>query len=98
LRHIMRCQVLLFVVDMTGLEHDPIEAIQTLRKEIKLYSEELAERDWIILANKMDDPTAVENLEILRQRFPKVEILPISAAMGDGIPALKERLKNMLKK
>lgn len=96
LRHIMRCQVLLFVVDMTGLEHDPIEAIQTLRKEVKLYSEELAERDWIILANKMDDPTAVENLEILRQRFPKVEILPISAAMGEGIPALKERLKQML--
>ena len=92
----MRCQVLLFVVDMTGLEHDPIEAIQTLRKEVKLYSEELAERDWIILANKMDDPTAVENLEILRQRFPKIEILPISAAMGDGIPAFKARLKTLL--
>ena len=96
LRHIMRCQVLLFVVDMTGLEHDPVEAIQTLRKEVKLYSEELAERRWIILANKMDDPTAVENLEILRQRFPKIEILPISAAMGDGIPAFKARLKTLL--
>ena len=69
-----------------------------MRKEVKLYSEELAERDWIILANKMDDPTAVENLELLRQRFPKVEILPISAAMGDGIPALKERLKSLLSK
>lgn len=97
LRHIMRCRVLLFVVDMTGLEHDPIDAIQTLRKEIKLYSEELAERPWIILANKMDDPTAAENLDILRQRFPKIEILPISAAMGNGIPALKTRLKDLLR-
>ena len=81
---------------MTGLEHDPVEAIQTLRKEVKLYSEELAERKWIILANKMDDPTAAENLEILRQRFPKIEILPISAAMGEGIPAFKARLKQLL--
>ena len=46
----------------------------------------------------MDDPTAAENLEMLRQRFPKVEILPISAAMGEGIPALKERLKSLLQR
>ena len=39
-----------------------------------------------------------ENLEMLRQRFPKVEILPISAAMGEGIPAFKARLKDMLRK
>ena len=42
LRHIMRCRILLFVVDMTGLEHDPVEAVQTLRTEVKLYSDELA--------------------------------------------------------
>lgn len=96
LRHIMRCRVLLFVVDMTGLEHDPVEAIQTLRKEVKLYSEELAERPWVILANKMDDSNAEEHLAILRQRFPKIEILPISAAMGDGLPAFKERLQQIL--
>ncbi|MBE6415150.1 MAG: GTPase ObgE [Akkermansiaceae bacterium] len=97
LRHIMRCHLLLFVVDLTGLEHDPVEAIQTLRKEVKLYSDELAARPWVIIANKMDEPCAVENLEILRQRFPKVEIIPISAAMGDGIPAFKERLQQLLK-
>ncbi len=97
LRHIMRCQVLLFVVDMTGLEHDPIEAIQTLRKEVKLYSEELAERPWVIVANKMDESNAAENLEMLRMRFPKIEIIPISAAMGEGIPAFKQRLQTLLK-
>lgn len=96
LRHIMRCHVLLFVVDMTGLEHDPVEAIQTLRKEVKLYSEELAERPWVIVANKMDDPTSAGNLAILRQRFPHIEIIAISAAMGDGIPALRTRLQHLL--
>lgn len=93
LRHIMRCKVLLFVVDMTGLEHDPVEAIQTLRTEIKLYSEELAAHPWVIIANKMDiTETAEPNLSILRQRFPKIEILPISALTRAGIDALKSRL------
>lgn len=96
LRHIMRCHLLLFVVDMTGLEHDPVEAIQTLRTEIKLYSEELAARPWIILANKMDETNAPENLEILRQRFPKVEILPLSAAMGEGVSTFRARLQQLL--
>lgn len=96
LRHIMRCRVLLFVVDMIGLEHDPVEAIQTLRKEVKLYSEELAARPWIILANKMDDEAAQENLATLRRRFPKIEILPISALTGEGLEELKARLRKLL--
>lgn len=96
LRHIMRCRVLLFVVDMTGLEHDPVQAIQTLRTEVKLYSEELAARPWVIIANKMDEEGAEENLAILRQRFPKIEILPISALQKTGLDALKSRLREIL--
>ncbi len=95
LRHIMRCRVLLFVVDMTGLEHDPVAAVQTLRTEIKLYSEELASRPWLIVANKMDDPTSAPNLEILRRRFPKIEILPVSALMKTGLEALRVRLQQL---
>ena len=42
-------------------------------------------------------PTAIRQaIAGLRQRFPKIEILPISAAMGEGIPALKARLKTLL--
>lgn len=96
LRHIMRCRILLFVVDMTGLEHDPVEAVQTLRTEVKLYSDELAMRPWLIVANKMDDPTSAPNLEILRSRFPKVEILPVSALQKSGLEPLRNRLRQLL--
>ncbi len=96
LRHIMRCQLLIFVVDMSGLEHDPVEAISTLRKEVKLYSEELAARRWIIVANKMDDESAADNLAILQQRFGKIEVIPISAAEQTGIEDFKGRLKELL--
>lgn len=93
LRHITRCHLLLFVVDMSGLEgRDPIEDLQILRSEIKKYDEDLAKFPWKILANKMDVPEAAQNLEYLQQRFPKVEILPISAKDGDGLEDLKRRL------
>ena len=96
LRHIMRCQVLLFVVDMSGMEHNPIEAIATLRAEISLYSDEMATRRWVIIANKMDDEAAEENLAMLRMRFPKIEIIPISAAEKTGIEGFKTRLQELI--
>lgn len=48
LRHITRCKVLVFVLDMAGSEgRDPIEDLQNLRTEIKLYSEDLAKQPLV---------------------------------------------------
>lgn len=97
LRHIMRCKLLLFVVDTPGSEdRDPIEDLQKLRTEIKLYNEELAARDWLIIANKMDLEDADERLGYIRSRFPKVEVISVSAATGDGVEALKQRLGELI--
>jgi len=93
LRHITRCQMLLFVVDMAGSEgRDPIVDVETLRTEIKLYDPELSKFPWMVVANKMDLETAEENLEMFRLRFPKVEIVPISAESGEGLDGLRELL------
>ena len=93
LRHITRCPILIFVIDVAGSEgRDPVEDLQNLRKEIDLYDPTLSSRPWLIVANKMDLPNANENLEMLRERFPKITIVPISAANGEGIDALKEAL------
>lgn len=93
LRHISRCSIFLFVVDTAGVDlRDPVTDIQVLRQELKLYDERLTERPWLIVANKMDLPEAVAGLEALRTRFPKLEILPISADTGLGLEALKQRL------
>jgi selenocysteine-specific translation elongation factor len=45
----------------------------------------------------MDLPGAAEMLETLRHRFSRVEILPVAAAVGEGIPELKERLGELIK-
>jgi GTP-binding protein len=93
LRHITRCRVLVFVVDIAGSEgRNPVEDLQNLRREIDLYDPTLSLRAWFVVANKMDLPGAKENLEALQKRFPKVQMLPTSAAKGEGIDALKQGL------
>jgi GTP-binding protein len=93
LRHITRCCVLLFVVDIAGSEErNPVEDLQNLRREIDLYDPTLSSRPWLVVANKIDLPGAKENLEALQKRFPKLQILPTSAAKGEGTDALKQAL------
>jgi GTP-binding protein len=98
LRHITRCRLLLFVLDMAGSEgRNPIEDLQHLRREIDLYDARLSLRPWWIVANKMDLPEAEENLVAIRQRFPEREIVPVSAKENDGIEELKEALDRRLR-
>src|SRR5438445_8998936 len=97
LRHITRCHVLLFVVDVAGSEgRNPIEDLQNLRREIDLYDPILSERPWFAVANKMDLPGADENLLALQKRFSAVEIAPISAATGEGLDVFKTKLEQWL--
>jgi GTP-binding protein len=93
LRHITRCRVLIFVLDVAGSEgRNPVEDLQNLRREIDLYDPTLSSRAWFVVANKMDLPGAKENLKALQERFPNLQILPTSAAKGEGIDALKQAL------
>src|SRR5438552_2442431 len=97
LRHITRCPVLIFVIDVAGSEgRSPVEDLQNLRKEIDLYDPMLSSRTWLIVANKMDLPNAKENLELLREKFSKIRIVPISAANGEGIDTLKKALSERM--
>lgn len=90
LRHITRCRVLLFVLDMAGSEgRDPISDLEILRKEIKEYDEDLAKFPWKVIANKMDLEGAAENLEAFKARFPKVHTIAISADKEEGLDDLK---------
>jgi GTPase len=97
LRHITRCRVLLFVVDVAGSEgRDPTEDLRNLRREIDLYDPRLSKRTWHIIANKMDLPAARENLETLQERFSNIDIVPVSAQTGDGLETLRAKLQGWL--
>ena len=97
LRHITRCRVLVFVIDVAGSEgRNPVEDLQHLRREIDLYNPSLSSRPWIVVGNKMDLPGAKENLKAMKERLPRIKIIPTSAAKGEGIDALKEALAAMM--
>jgi GTP-binding protein len=97
LRHITRCRILLFILDIAGSEgRHPIEDLQNLRREIDLYDPRLSKRPWYVVANKMDLPEAAENLRALEQRFPDREIAAISADRSDGIGELRAQLERWL--
>lgn len=99
LRHIMRCRLLIFVLDMAGTDNrNPIEDLGILRTEISMYDELLAKRQWIIAANKMDVEASAETLAALKQRFPKVKIVPISAEDGTGMELLKKEIQKRVLK
>jgi GTP-binding protein len=94
LRHIARCRVLLILLDMAATEdRPPWEDYRNLLKELELYDPALLEKPRFVVANKMDEPTAEANLKAFKRRVRKVEVLPISAAFDEGIPALKTLMR-----
>ena len=97
LRHITRCHLLLFVLDMAGSEgRNPIEDLQHLRSEIDLYDRRLSKRQWRVIANKMDLPLAEENLKAFQAKYPQGDPVAISARTGAGISDLTAALENLL--
>ena len=96
LRHIERTKFLLFVIDMAGVDgRNPVEDYRNLKKELKLYSKELAQRPFMVVANKMDLPEAAAPLKDFIRRT-KVRPLQLSAAAGTGIAELKQMLRDRL--
>lgn len=96
LRHIERCRVLLFVLDMAGSEgRHPVADYMQLRKEIKLHDAKLARRTSLVVANKMDLPEAKIYLKEFRQKFD-VPIVSLCAETGKGMEELKRALGKLL--
>jgi GTP-binding protein len=97
LRHIVRCKLLVFVLDTAGSEgRNPIEDLGSLRRELDLYDPTLSQRPWVIAANKMDLPGAAENLASVRSRFPERIVVPMAASGGIGIEDFKNVLRTLL--
>src|SRR6266498_3571413 len=97
LRHITRCRILLFVVDVAGSEgRNPTEDLQNLRREIDLYDPILSKRPWYVIGNKTDLAEARENLEALQNRFSAVEIAALSAQTGEGLEDVRVKLERWL--
>ncbi|MFZ1072215.1 MAG: GTPase ObgE [Verrucomicrobiia bacterium] len=94
LRHIKRCKILVLLLDMAGTDgRAPWDDHQQLLNELKLYDPALLDKPRHVVANKMDEPVAEENLKQFKKKIRKVSVLPIAAAFDQGV----EKFKNVIR-
>lgn len=85
LKHIERTKVIAHVVDMSGVEgRDPYEDYIKINKELEAFNPKLLKKPMIIIANKMDMPSAKENLKKFKEKV-KEEVFEVSALTNKGL-------------
>jgi GTP-binding protein len=93
LRHIERTKVIIHLVDVSGASgRDPVEDLDTIRRELELYNPDLLKKPHLVAANKIDavdDATRVTALE-KRAKKLKLKFYQISAVAGTGVKELVE--------
>jgi GTP-binding protein len=101
LRHVERCRVLVHLVDLSyeGQEsREPVADWTTINRELIRYSSELSKKPQIVAASKMDLPVARERLPefTAAMRQKGIEVIPISAATGEGVATLLDVVARVL--
>ncbi len=93
LRHIERCALLVFLIDMAGTDaRDPRDDYKHLLGELKLYDPALLKKPRLVVANKMDVAESAAHLAKFRKRYKTVPVSEISCLTGDGLEQLKKEL------
>ena len=88
LRHVERTRLLLHFVDVSGIEgRNPLEDFDTINSELKMYSEKLAQKPQVVVANKADIPQFEENFEAFKTELENrgYKVFKISAATKQGV-------------
>ncbi len=92
LRHIERTRIIVHILDIMPPDgSDPAANYKKIRKELEKYSKELAGKEEVIVANKIDLDPEGKIAQKLKKKLKK-EIYPISAVAGTGIKNLTELL------
>lgn len=98
LRHIERTSVLVYVIDLSGIEgRDPLEDFNVLRKELQEYNPEMLEKPFLVALNKIDTEEGQENLEKFKDNFPfdTSLLFAISAKEKMSLAPLLDRLQTI---
>jgi len=99
LRHIERTKVLAHLVDVSDFgDPDPVHAYETISHELELYSPELTKKKQIVVASKMDVVNTKKRDRLADFCVARgLLFCEISAATGQGIRELKDRIVQELK-
>lgn len=97
LKHIERTRVIAHILDMSGIEgRNPIADFNLINKELESFDKNLLKKPMIVIANKMDIPSAKENLKLFKKTYKDIKIFEISALNHIGIDTVLTSLADML--
>jgi GTP-binding protein len=91
----------MFLVDISeGVTVDPVENLQALRKELKLYNPDLAKKPYAVAATKLDIAGQGKNLNKLETycKTRHLRLFPTSAVAGVGLKPLIRHLGSQVAK
>ncbi len=98
LRHVERTRLLVHMIDVSDLgPEDPEQAYLVIERELKLYKAELAQRDRLVVASKIDaaNPDKLGRLKSFCRRRG-LRFLAVSAATGKGLSKLRDEMARCL--
>jgi GTPase len=94
LRHIARCKIIVILLDMAGTDgREPWDDYKNLLSELELYDPALLKKPRIVVANKMDEAVAEENLKKFKRHVKKTQVLPISAGFDQGMEKFRQMIR-----
>ncbi|HKI70366.1 MAG TPA: GTPase, partial [Verrucomicrobiae bacterium] len=94
LRHIQRCKILVLLLDMAGVDgRAPWDDYKNLCRELELYDPAMLEKPRMVVANKMDEAVAEENLKKFKRKIRKTPVAPIAAAFDEGVDNFKKTIR-----
>lgn len=98
LRHIERTKVIAHIVDMSGIEgRNPYDDFKTINNELAKFSDKLAKKPMIVIANKMDMPNSDANLQEFSEKT-SVKVYPMSAINSEGLDEILRALADEVDK
>lgn len=88
LRHIERCKMIYHLVDVSEIEgRDAISDFEKINEELSKFSEKLAKKPQVVLANKMDLLWDMEKYEKFKSYVEEqgYEVYPVSVLLNEGL-------------
>lgn len=101
LRHIERCKMIFHLVDVAEIEgRDAITDFEKINEELQKFSEKLAKKPQIVLANKMDLLWDMEKYENFKDSIEKkgLEVYPMSVILKEGLQEILYKTYDKIQK
>jgi len=71
----------------------PWDDYRGLLSELELYDPLLLKKPRLVVANKMDEPTAAENLKKFKRHIRKTPVMTMSAAFDEGVTDFRTAIR-----